>query len=248
MMISHKINSPLGSNDLVKLVDNEQWELAIQQSNSNRHLAEAWSARPGFFEGIKSSDVLPIHIACARRPTPDVIDALYEANRMGLRQKESAYRRTPLHIACRSDASPDVVKRLLKYYPEAAAADDSLGRLPIHYRLSNGADDEIIDALLRACPGSARAFDRRGWLPLHVAASVGASPYVIQSLVEAYPDSVLLVTNKGSTPRRCLNMAPQSPHRNANTAFLQKMELEERSKLGSRKAAKPNRDSVRAVV
>ena len=247
MMISHKINSPLGSNDLVKLVDNEQWELAVQQSNSNRHLAEAWSARPGFFEGIKTSDVLPIHIACARRPTVEVIDALYEANRMSLRQKESAYRRIPLHIACRSDASPDVVKRLLKYYPEGAAADDSLGRLPIHYRLSNGADDETIDALLKSCPGSARAFDRRGWLPLHVAASVGASPHVIQSLVEAYPDAVLLATNKGSTPRRCLNMAPHSPHRDANTAFLQKVEAEERSKLG-RKAAKPNRGSVRAVV
>mmetsp|Transcript_3381 Transcript_3381/g.9622 ORF Transcript_3381/g.9622 Transcript_3381/m.9622 type:complete len:248 (+) Transcript_3381:275-1018(+) len=247
MMISHKINSPLGSNDLVKLVDNEQWELAIQQSNNNRHLAEAWSARPGFFEGIKTSDVLPIHIACARRPTVEVIDALYEANRMSLRQKESAYRRIPLHIACRSDASPDVVRRLLECYPDGAAADDNLGRLPIHYRLSNGADNGTIDALLKACPGSARAFDRRGWLPLHVAASVGASPHIIQSLVEAYPDAVLLATNKGSTPRRCLDMAPYSPHKVANTAFLQQTELQERSKLG-KKAAKPSRGSLRAVV
>ena len=247
MMIPHKINSPLGSNDLSLLVDNEQWELAIQQSNNNRHLAEAWSSRPGFFEGIKTSDVLPIHIACARRPTVEVIDALHEANRMGLRQKESAYQRIPLQIACRSDASPDVVKRLLEYYPEGAAVDDNLGRLAIHYRLSNGADDETIGALLKACPGSARAFDRRGWLPLHVAASVGASPHVIQSLVEAHPEAVLLATIKGSTPLRCLNMAPLSPNKAANTDFLLRMELEEQSKLG-RKAAKPSRGSVRAVV
>mmetsp|Transcript_18492 Transcript_18492/g.40242 ORF Transcript_18492/g.40242 Transcript_18492/m.40242 type:complete len:260 (+) Transcript_18492:221-1000(+) len=241
------IPSPVGSNDLTKLLDSEQWELATQQCQAHPNEACGWSTRPGFFEGIKTSDVLPIHIACSRRPTSQIIDALYEANAHGFRAKETAYRRLPLHIACRSDASPEVIKRLLHYYSDAAAVDDSLGRLPLHYRLSNGADPTAVDALLEACPGGARAFDKRGWLPVHVACSVGASLHVVKELVEAYPASVLLTTNKGSTPLKCMNMALHSPHKDAVAAYLKQKEQEEQIEVG-RKAARPSRDSMRMIV
>lgn len=245
---SHKkINSPIGSNDLTKLLDSEQWELAAQQCQTHPNEAGAWSTRPGFFEGIKTSDVLPIHIACSRRPTTHLIDALYEANAHGFRAKETAYRRLPLHIACRSDASAEVIQRLLHYYSDAAAVDDQLGRLPLHYRLSNGADATAIDALLEACPGSARAFDKRGWLPIHVACSVGANLHVVKELIEAYPASVLLATNKGSTPRKCMNMASHSPHKDEVVAYLKQKEQEEKAEV-DRKAALPSRDSIRMIV
>lgn len=223
----------------------EQWALAVLQCQSHRKEAKVWSTRPGFFEGIKESDVLPVHQACALRPPPEMIDALWQAYPNGFEKKESAYKRIAIHIACRSGASTDTIKRILKHQVEGAAVEDALGRLPLHYAISNGAVDEVIDALLLACRSGARAYDRRGWLPIHVACSVGASTHVITELLKAYPQSIALETNKGSSPLKCCDMS-NSPNKGEVVAMLKKAKAEWDKE--QRVAKRPNRDSVRIVV
>uniref|UniRef100_A0A7S2IIZ4 Ankyrin n=1 Tax=Helicotheca tamesis TaxID=374047 RepID=A0A7S2IIZ4_9STRA len=199
-----------GTKELTKLIQQENWQLAEMQLKHHPEQAKSWSVRPGFFEGIKESEVLPIHEACALHPPVSFIDAMGYAYPKCFRLKESAYRRMPIHIACRAGCDVKVISTILKYHINGAATDDSLGRLPIHYALSNGAAEDVIFALIKACPGSARAYDRRGWLPIHVACSVGAGTEIIKSLLEEHPASAVLETNKGSTPAKLIESATAS--------------------------------------
>ena len=169
-------------------------------------VVKVWNGRPGFFEGIKHSEVLPIHEACANSETPiELVEAIVKGHPEGLQLKESAYKRLPIHIACRKNANTDVVALLMDHYPEGALIADSLGRLPLHYALSNGANDDVIEALLEKKPGCARGTDRRGWLPIHVACSVGASTKVIAMILKAYPEGSIIRTNRGTSVERCMD-------------------------------------------
>ena len=82
------------------------------------------------FEGIKDSNVLPIHEALVGCAPYRVIEALLYAYPDSVYCKESSYQRLPLHCACRKNAQIIVVELLLKHYADAALAPDSLGRLP----------------------------------------------------------------------------------------------------------------------
>mmetsp|Transcript_17698 Transcript_17698/g.27093 ORF Transcript_17698/g.27093 Transcript_17698/m.27093 type:complete len:244 (+) Transcript_17698:211-942(+) len=201
-----KKKAMVGANVLNRFISNEKWDMAIEYTRSYPREARSWSTRPGFFEGVKESTVLPIHAASALHPPVEIINVLCAAYPESLKLTESAYRRNALHIACRSQASAEVVKALMEYGPEAAVTDDSLGRLPIHYALSNAATDEVILIMLKKYPGTARCTDTRGWLPIHVACSVGSSLEVVKALLDAYPESVTLRTSKGNTPLACTNL------------------------------------------
>jgi len=194
------------TSDLSKALASENWTRALSLVKSKPDTAKVWNGRPGFFEGIKHAEVLPIHEACANSETPiELIEAIIQAHPEGLQLKESAYKRLPIHIACRKNASIDVVTLLLEHYPDGALIADTLGRLALHYALSNGANDEVIGTLLNKKPGSARGTDRRGWLPLHVACSVGASTKVIAMILEAYPEGSVIQTNRGTSVERCMD-------------------------------------------
>mmetsp|Transcript_38448 Transcript_38448/g.57636 ORF Transcript_38448/g.57636 Transcript_38448/m.57636 type:complete len:235 (-) Transcript_38448:248-952(-) len=196
-----------GTKELTKFIQDRNWKLAELQLRNHPNQAKTWSIRPGFFEGIKESEVLPIHEACAFVPPVSFINAMGITYRKSFRLRESAYRRLPIHIACRAGSDVNVINAILKYNIEGAATDDNLGRLPIHYALSNGAAEDVVFALIKACPGCARAYDRRGWLPIHVACSVGASAEIISALLEGYPASAVLETSKGSTPAKLVDMS-----------------------------------------
>lgn len=162
--------------------------------------ARIWSTRVGFFDGEHDSHVLPIHQACALRPTPDFIDVLVQAYPQGVQAKETSFKRLPIHIAVQSSASVDVVTVLLSFYPEGAQVRDTLGRIPLHYACSNGASLDVVESLLAAHPRSASCRDLHGWLPIHVACHFGASSDVIRRLLDSYPDCIKERTEKGSTP------------------------------------------------
>uniref|UniRef100_A0A7R9WIX1 Uncharacterized protein n=1 Tax=Pseudictyota dubia TaxID=2749911 RepID=A0A7R9WIX1_9STRA len=209
----HKLQKVTGTARINKLIQEEEWDLVIQQAKSHPGEVRSWSCRPGFFEGVKDSDVLPIHEAVSMGAPVNVVKALVEAFPQGLTERESAYRRLPIHIACRHGGDKmdkEVVKYLIGAYPLGVATDDILGRVPLHYTCSNGAEEEIVDMLMTSCAGATRAYDRRGWLPIHVACSVGASYHVVKVMLDAFPASVALTTNKGSTPRRCCDMTRNS--------------------------------------
>lgn len=191
---------------LSQAITSEQWNHAQILVESKKELARQYNSRPGFFEGIKLSMVLPVHEAVANPEAPfSLIQALVNAYPSCLTMKESAYQRLCLHIACRKHANLQVVQYLLEKYVHGSLVADTLGRLPIHYALSNGADDDLIDLLLQKSPNSARGTDRRGWLPLHVACSVGASTHVIERILKSYPEASIHLTNKGTSVERCMD-------------------------------------------
>ena len=208
---------------------------------TKKDLSRVYSSRPGFFEGVKLSTVLPIHEACANSEAPfALIEAIVKAYPACLRLPESAYQRLPLHIACRKNANLKVVMFLLESYVQASLAPDTLGRLPLHYALSNGAESELVDMLISRSPNSARGTDRRGWLPLHVACSVGASTSVIQCILNAYPEASIIQTNKGTSVEKCMES-----HQAANKAEVFQLLVHYRSmvhhKLG-KPAKRPSFD------
>eukprot|EP00550_Attheya_septentrionalis_P007501 CAMPEP_0198295090 /NCGR_PEP_ID=MMETSP1449-20131203/25817_1 /TAXON_ID=420275 /ORGANISM="Attheya septentrionalis, Strain CCMP2084" /LENGTH=250 /DNA_ID=CAMNT_0043995277 /DNA_START=164 /DNA_END=916 /DNA_ORIENTATION=+ len=237
-------------NELSRLILDEDWATAEQYCRAYPKEAKEWSVRSGFFEGLKDSNVLPLHSACALRPPPTILNALLRAYPRAIMAKESAYSRLPLHIACRSGADATTVACLIGYFPGAAQVEDTLGRLPIHYALSNGSKPDVIDALLRTAPNAARAYDRRGWLPIHVACSVGASFGVVVSLIEAYPASSVLVTEKGSTPLKCLDLTQPSSERDQIASYLRRARKNyEKSRDGEVKVAKrPAANSTRYLI
>lgn len=196
----------IGLSGLSDAITSDKWELVIQICQTKAASAQTWTTRQGLFEGIKDSNVLPIHEALVAGAPYNVIEALLSAYPDSVYCMESSYKRLPLHCACRKNANPEVVELLLNRYADAALTADNLGRLPVHYALSNGADEKVVNLILKTKPNSARGFDKRGWTPLHVACGVGASTKVIHAILKCYPEAVLMRTAKGSTPKQCLNL------------------------------------------
>jgi len=192
--------------ELSQFITTEQWSRCIDTCRNRPSDAKQWSSRNGFFEGLKTSNVLPLHEACANDNCPlEVVQAIVAAYQQGVVSYESAYQRLPLHIACRKNANVQVVRLLLEACAKGSVEPDALGRLPLHYALSNGAQDDVVQLLLDTTPNAARGTDRRGWLPLHVACSVGASTKVIVMILQAYPEGAITLTNKGTSAERTMD-------------------------------------------
>jgi hypothetical protein len=241
---SKMFTSTLPSSALSQAITSEQWDHAKMLIEQKKELARLYSSRPGFFEGVKQSTVLPIHEACANNEAPfALIVAIVKAYPGCLHQPESAYQRLPLHIACRKNANLKVVEFLLESHLQASLVPDSLGRLPLHYALSNGAEYDLINMLLSRSPDSARGYDRRGWLPLHVACSVGASTKVIECILKAYPEASIIQTNKGTSVERCMES-----HQAANKNEVLQLIFDCRTMVNSRLGKPAKRPSAGRVV
>lgn len=203
-LFSRRLSNKL-SNPISQYIDSEQWERVIGLAKSKPEICKQWTERTGFFEGIRPSNVLPIHEACANESVPfSVVEALVQAYPESVRVTESAYHRLPLHIVCRKTAKAQVVHFLLKENSEASLEPDVLGRVPLHYALSNGANDDVVDLLLQYGPDAARGVDRKGWTPLHVACSMGASTRVTAKLLELYPEASVMSTHRGTSVVSCM--------------------------------------------
>lgn len=108
----------------------DKWNEAITIARAQPEKAKVWGWRQGFFEGLKDSNVLPLHECLVSNGPIELVHALVQAYPKGVRQKESSYQRLPLHCACRKNANPKVIQLLLEAYADAALVADSLGRLP----------------------------------------------------------------------------------------------------------------------
>ncbi len=118
------------ANELSQHIAEEKWEKVITLARVRPDAAKIWSLRLGLFEGVKDSNVLPLHEALVGGAPVEVIEALLEAYPMSIQMKETSYERLPLHCACRKNANAKVVKLLLSRYREGALIADVLGRLP----------------------------------------------------------------------------------------------------------------------
>ena len=121
---------PIMPSELSQLITSEQWERVMVLCSAKPAMAQVWTTRQGLFEGIKDSNVLPIHEALVGGAPPNVIEAILAAYPEGIYAKESSYKRLPLHCACRKNAMLQVVDILLRSYGDAALVADNLGRLP----------------------------------------------------------------------------------------------------------------------
>ena len=120
----------MGPTKLSKSIMNDRWDEALNIVRAKPEKAKVWGWRQGFFEGLKDSNVLPIHEVLVGNGPVELVHALITAYPQGVRQKESSYQRLALHCACRKNANPVVVRLLLDADAEAALVADSLGRLP----------------------------------------------------------------------------------------------------------------------
>lgn len=209
----------MGPTSLSKSIMNDRWDQAITIARAQPEKAKVWGWRQGFFEGLKDSNVLPLHECLVGNGPVELVHALIAAYPKGVRRKESSYQRLALHCACRKNANPKVIQLLLEADAEAALVADSLGRLPLHYALSNGANDEVINLLLKFHANAARGCDNRGWTPLHVACGMGASTHVVNLILNSYPEACILKTRKGSRPIKCVN--PKAANKEEVKSMLQ---------------------------
>ena len=120
----------VSTTDMSQAITSEQWERVVGLCQSKPDSAKSWTTRQGLFEGIKDSNVLPIHEALVGGAPLEVIRGLLAAYPDSISAKESSYKRLPLHCACRKNAILQVVELLLDKNPEAALVADKLGRLP----------------------------------------------------------------------------------------------------------------------
>lgn len=186
-------------NELINLIKNEDWKLARVLCDEDPHLASYWTPYEGFTNGKFDSYILPLHQACALRPTEEFVQTLVLAHPNGIKAKETAFGRLPLHVACRSQASIGVVEALIAYFPDALVTADKLKRVPLHYAISNNCDSGVIELLVNYNEDCVKKLDHRGWLPLHVASGSTASPETLKLLLEKHPQSIHAKTNRGST-------------------------------------------------
>lgn len=208
------------SNKLLSLINRREWDRATSVARRSPTTARETCTIEGFFDGRFPSRVAALHLACALRAPPSVIQALYSAHPSAVGEVESTYGRLPLHLAVLNGIPTDSLHVLIKLYPQGAKVQDVHGRLPIHYackgrsgqtvdssRTDQSSLDVVIEKnvlnLLRAYPDSVYVADFQGFLPIHVACRSALSRTVIRTLIRTAPDTILRQTSKGSTAIDC---------------------------------------------
>lgn len=119
-------------------------------------------------------DGTPLHIACYKGMSVELVKPLLEAN-PGAASVRNKFGKIPLHHA----KNPEVVDKLLGAYPEGVGCEDKRGRLPLHYAVysSDERSLRILHSLLRAgeqldvvdSTGGLFVKDKEGRTPLMIA-------------------------------------------------------------------------------
>jgi hypothetical protein len=110
----------------------------------------------------------PLHLACRRQPSYEVVKAMVEANAGALRII-TIDGLTPLHLLCYCGAEFRAIQHMVEAYPEAAGLVDKRGRTPLHFstagfRTSDRA--KVIKCLLDIKSEVVNWEDDRGRTPL----------------------------------------------------------------------------------
>jgi hypothetical protein len=215
----------VGTNPLIQLIVDNEWQKALDMIQANGLLARKWSTAQSF-TGVdqRQTSILPIHQACAKQNVSiHFLESLNFAYPEGMLRQESGALRCPLHIAIRTRVSDEVLFYMLDKFPEVISVADSMGRIALHYACSNHASMELVNRLITMCPESVRAADNMGWTPLHVAASIGHRDEVVETMLGCSPEACVMVTRKGNTP---LDVANRSETK-AKDAIVEMLKKEE---------------------
>ena len=137
--IQDTLYDELSPNCLFKLVEDFNWKKAVAYAQEYRHEASQWVVKAKF-DSNSCWRRLPIHEACIRDPSIEIIFTLLESYPDGAFQEDS-YDRTPLHYAIIHGASVDVVYLLLEAFHYGKDVQDFFGKTPADY-MFNGNNEE----------------------------------------------------------------------------------------------------------
>jgi chromosome segregation ATPase len=124
----------LESDSIFKLLDSLQWKEAISLMKTSPDEVSTWVTRNDK-RGMKLLwRRLPIHEACVRKTTPEVVLRLLEIYPNGAEAKDNNGR-TPLHHALIHDADINVIYQLIHAYRDALSIPDFWGKAPREYAM-----------------------------------------------------------------------------------------------------------------
>ena len=140
--------SDLADDSLFKLLESFQWQEALcVLRETSRYETRQWVSKNEVSKAAWRR--LPIHEACIRRPTTEIIAALLDAYPESAGIKDNLGR-NPLHHAVIQHAHVDVIYLLLHHNYESVHVVDFFKKSPKSYAMgATGADKAVIDALFR---------------------------------------------------------------------------------------------------
>lgn len=129
---------------LYQLIVKNSWDAVIERCKSHPNETKHWLVH----EDEASWRRLPLHEACIRRASADVIDALLEANPEAAKALDHNLR-LPIHHACFYGCSQQAVRKLLCANAEGLSVKDTFDKLPIKIAHSSSSKNksEIINLL-----------------------------------------------------------------------------------------------------
>jgi ankyrin repeat protein len=139
---------------------------------------------------------LPLHLACTKVASGDVIRALIKAYPSSLKNR-CIDGNLPLHYACRDKSSVEVIQVLIELFPNSICTSNYRGRLPIHlacYNLYKTTVDKItvVDTLIQLYPDSEYDKDYEGDIPTVCACNCNnESLDCLIYFAQLYPDTLV---------------------------------------------------------
>jgi len=127
----------LCSEHVFKLIENLEWDNATIKLKRNMHIAQQWVINAG-------TRRLPLHEACVRQSTTEILYTLLDLYPKGAKAKDSNGR-YPIHHACVHGASADVICQLFDAFPESGDAKENRGKTSKVYALNIATPD--VDAI-----------------------------------------------------------------------------------------------------
>lgn len=183
--------------------------LSCPECSKQYHIiARALQVDPLALECRNGDDNTAIHLAVARRTSPEVISLLmWWAGHRGVDVVSSvnANNETPLHIVMMVGASLSSIRLLLGIDPGAALLKQDNGKqTPLHVAVVNQAPSEIVDLLcLKQKKALQVAAGPNQWTPLHVATERSHED-TVRRMADMYPQGLQTQDAGGRT---CLHLA-----------------------------------------
>lgn len=162
--------------ELYTCIGDGNWERAAEVAMENPEQVKTWVVR--YHKKEEGGSVterkvmwrfLPLHSACARQPSDELIELLLFIYPQAATMKDRKGM-LPLHYACGNHSSYSVINMLLIAHPQGAEERDVYGKLPIHHACQWGASSPwVIGMLLTVYPESIFELDNNEHTPLDLA-------------------------------------------------------------------------------
>ena len=142
-----------GPTKLYIAITENNWNVASSIAKLNSIEARTWISQNTYSVEKDRHTLLfrflPLHSACARKPTADFIRTLLASYPQAAREVDDQGM-IPLHYACANGAGAEICKLLIEYFPGGPAVKEVRdSKLPLHNLCQWGGDREnVLESLL----------------------------------------------------------------------------------------------------